>query len=77
MAKQYFSPYRARGPRSPRLTMIWLACFLFILWATWYISSGRMYAAKPYVDEFVHPGGHGHGAEDYDYEGIRHEVRGE
>ncbi|KAK4228374.1 hypothetical protein QBC38DRAFT_475111 [Podospora fimiseda] len=36
--RQYFSPYRPRGPRSPRLTLIWIALFLFILYVVRWLS---------------------------------------
>ncbi|KAK0654545.1 hypothetical protein QBC41DRAFT_332115 [Cercophora samala] len=42
MAKQYFSPYAPRTPRSPRLVLIWISCFLFLLWLTWFLSGRSM-----------------------------------
>ncbi|KAK3997171.1 hypothetical protein QBC44DRAFT_364920 [Cladorrhinum sp. PSN332] len=58
MARQYFSPYRARGPRSPRLTLIWIGVFLFVLWAVHWLSSrsGQKGGADAVLDEYVRGG---------------------
>ncbi|KAK4122605.1 hypothetical protein N657DRAFT_681608 [Parathielavia appendiculata] len=56
MPKEYFSPYAPRRPRSPRLVLIWVSTFVFILWMTWYIATRHKERAAPYVEEFMHPG---------------------
>ncbi|KAK4461167.1 hypothetical protein QBC42DRAFT_179120 [Cladorrhinum samala] len=57
MARQYFSPYRPRGPRSARLTLIWLAVFLALLWITYYVSSkAGEKSADAVLEEFVRSG---------------------
>ncbi|KAK3901439.1 hypothetical protein C8A05DRAFT_34873 [Staphylotrichum tortipilum] len=56
MAKKYFSPYSPRRRQSPRLVLVWVSTFVFILWMTWYISTRHREQARPYVDEFMHPG---------------------
>ncbi|KAL2185057.1 hypothetical protein L209DRAFT_690972 [Thermothelomyces heterothallicus CBS 203.75] len=56
MPRGYFSPYAPRRRRSPRLVLIWVSVFLFLLWITWYITTRHKEEAAPYVEEFIHPG---------------------
>ncbi|KAK4101413.1 hypothetical protein N658DRAFT_425687 [Parathielavia hyrcaniae] len=56
MPKKYFSPYAPRKPRSPRLVLVWMSTFVFVLWVTWYITTRQKERAAPYVEEFIHSG---------------------
>ncbi|KAL1839755.1 hypothetical protein VTJ49DRAFT_1178 [Mycothermus thermophilus] len=51
-----FSIYAPRRRRSPRFILAYIGTFFFILWATWYISTRHAETARPYVEEFLHPG---------------------
>jgi len=37
------------------MVTIWVTCFLFILFMTWYINSRHKESASRYANEFLHP----------------------
>ncbi|KAK3387231.1 hypothetical protein B0H63DRAFT_558792 [Podospora didyma] len=48
-----FSPYGPRPKRSPKFVFLWVACFLFILFATWYMNSRHGDTVKQYSGRVV------------------------
>ncbi|KAK5660781.1 hypothetical protein OQA88_12148 [Cercophora sp. LCS_1] len=37
--KTYYSPYGPKPKRSGRLVVLWMMCFLFILFGTWFLTT--------------------------------------
>ncbi|KAL2195877.1 hypothetical protein P885DRAFT_70023 [Corynascus similis CBS 632.67] len=56
MARTYFSVYAPRRRRSPRIVLIWVSIFVFLVWLMWFITTRHKGEATPYVEEFIHPG---------------------
>jgi hypothetical protein len=55
MARTLFSPYGPRPKRSAQLVAIWMACFTFILFVTWYLTTRHGESTKAYAKEFLKP----------------------
>ena len=53
MARNFISPYGPRPRRSNFLVIIWMACFVFVVLMTWYISTRHSERARAIGAEFV------------------------
>ncbi|KAL2116619.1 hypothetical protein VTJ04DRAFT_8787 [Mycothermus thermophilus] len=56
MRGKLFSPYARPRRRSPRLVLVWLGTFFFLLFLVWYLNTRHREASRAVVEEFLHPG---------------------
>jgi hypothetical protein len=53
MARMLYSPYGPRARRSPQVIILYMACFLLILFLTWYLTTRHPETARSYASEFL------------------------
>ncbi|KAK0626099.1 hypothetical protein B0T14DRAFT_509156 [Immersiella caudata] len=51
--KNMYSPYGPRPRHSARLVVLWVACFFFIVFLTWYLNSRHGGKAAEYTSKIV------------------------